>query len=118
MQFNIENIEEDGIIQEDENIEQDNDFTLSKLYENIPENNISIKVHKKVSFNEKLKETPLHNSIPKQYSKIVRQQVYQDKEKSKISYQDILSKMGMFVSDGKLHLSDKNTVTEIKQYQQ
>ena len=32
-------------------------------------------------------------------------------ENPKISYEDILSKMGMFVSNGKLHLLDRNTLT-------
>jgi protein required for attachment to host cells len=36
-------------------------------------------------------------------------------QKPKISYEDILSKMGMFVSDGKLHLVDRNTLTPQKQ---
>jgi hypothetical protein len=36
-------------------------------------------------------------------------------QKPKISYEDILSKMGMLVSDGKLHLVDRNTLTPQQQ---
>jgi hypothetical protein len=45
----------------------------------------------------------------KQNAKIVKQQI--SSQNPKISYEDILSKMGMFVSDGKLHLVNKNAVS-------
>ena len=52
---------------------------------------------------------PMHQSMPKQFAKVVRPKVVQSKA-PKISYDDILSKMGMFVSDGKLNLIDRNTL--------
>lgn len=76
--------------------------------EKIPENFAPIKVIKKsVHFTEH--ERPTHQSIPKQHARMVRPQI--PNQKPKISYEDILSKMGMFVSDGKLHLVDRNTLS-------
>jgi hypothetical protein len=82
-------------------------------YEKIPENSPSIKVIKKgVKFADSVQK-PTHQSIPRVNAKIVRPKMQQ--QKPKISYEDILSKMGMFVSDGKLHLVDRNTLTPQKQ---
>jgi hypothetical protein len=39
-------------------------------------------------------------------------------EKPKISYEDILNNMGMFVSDGKLHLVDRNSAPKIQQHKE
>jgi hypothetical protein len=50
-----------------------------------------------------------HQTIPKQYAKAVRPKGVQPRA-PKISYDDILAKMGMFVSDGKLNLIDRNTL--------
>jgi hypothetical protein len=55
----------------------------------------------KVHFEERIK--PMHQSIPKPYAKMVRPKV--PAEQPKVSYDDILLKMGMFVADGKLHLN-------------
>jgi hypothetical protein len=74
-------------------------------YEPIPENTVPIKVVKKgVHFEEP--EKPMHQSIPRSSAKIKRPNVVP--QKPAISYEDILSKMGMFVADGKLHLIDGN----------
>ena len=91
-------------------------------FEQIPENTVPIKVIKKgVYFEEPLR--PTHQPIPKVYAKMVRPQPIV--ESPKISYEDILSKMGMFVCDGKLHLVDRNTeipqkskVTQVNKKQQ
>ena len=64
----------------------ENNELIEPLFEEIPENTISIK-----------KNAP---------QSILKKNI----NKPKISYEDILSKMGMFVSDGKLHLVDKNSV--------
>jgi hypothetical protein len=93
-------------------------FESQKGYEKIPENTVSvpIKVVKKgVHFadNTPYLQKPIHKPIPKVNAKIVRPQMPQ--QKPKISYEDILSKMGMFVSDGKLHLIDRNTLTSQEQ---
>ena len=86
--------------------EQDNN-----MYEEIPENTFSKKVIKNVHFDDKQK--PTHQPIPKVNAKMVRPKM--PNQAPKISYEDILSKMGMFVSDGKLHLVDRNTLTPEKQ---
>ncbi len=85
------------------------ELNLYSDYEQIPEN--SIKVVKSVSFD--VDNKPMHQSIPKQNAKISRPQT--PIQKPKISYEDILSKMGMLVSDGKLHLVDRNTLTTQQQ---
>jgi hypothetical protein len=80
---------------------------LHSTFERIPENSVPVKVIKKgVHFAETIKP------IPKQNAKMVRPQVIP--EKPKMSYEDILSKMGMFVAEGKLHLMEDNK----QQYQQ
>jgi hypothetical protein len=91
---------------------------LYNSYEQIPEN-IPVKVTKKgsVSKNQvKLDDNndlkPMKQSIPKPYAKMVRPHV--PEPKPQISYDDILSKMGMFVSNGQLHLLE-NQPKEIKQ---
>jgi hypothetical protein len=86
-------------------LDQDN------LYEEIPENTFSTKVIKNVHFDNSQK--PTHQPIPKVNAKMVRPKI--PRQAPKISYEDILSKMGMFVSDGKLHLVDRNTLTPEKQ---
>lgn len=83
-------------------------------YEPIPENqvNIPIKVIKKsVQFSEP-EQKPTHQSIPKVNAKMVRP--YIPPPKPSISYEDILSKMGMFVLDGKLHLIDKKNTLPLE----
>ena len=75
----------------------ENNELMESSFEQIPENIVPIK--KKVT-----------QSILK---KSVRQQMplQPPLQNPKISYEDILSKMGMFVSDGKLHLVDRNSVS-------
>ena len=88
-------------------LEQDN----NNMYEEIPENTFSKKVIKNVHFENNQK--PTHQPIPKVNAKMVRPKM--PNQPPKISYEEILSKMGMFVSDGKLHLVDRNTLTPEKQ---
>jgi hypothetical protein len=87
-------------------LEQDNN-----MYEEIPENTFPTKVIKNVHFDDK--QRPIHQSIPRVNAKMVRPKM--PNQAPKISYEDILSKMGMFVSDGKLHLVDRNTLSPEKQ---
>jgi hypothetical protein len=82
-----------------------NELENNNMYDTIPENNIPTK---KVRFDEQ-KIKP----IPKQQARITRPVV--QPQKPKISYDDILQKMGMFVSDGKLHLIDNLPKEQIKQ---
>lgn len=89
---------------------ENEDIFNNNSFEKIPENTIPIKVIKKgVHFNEPIK--PTHQSIPKVNAKMTRQ--HTPILKPQISYEDILSKMGMFVSDGKLHLVDKNSLLKV-----
>lgn len=82
-------------------------------YEEIPENTFPTKVIKNVHFDDNLySQKPTHQSIPKVNAKMVRPKM--PNKGPKISYEDILSKMGMFVSNGKLHLIDRNTLTPEK----
>jgi hypothetical protein len=93
MQLNIQDFDEE-------------DFDEEDLVEEIPENNIPIKVIKKgVQF---LEPTSVSKKIQRQQPKMSNGQ-----NKSKISYEDILLKMGMVVSNGKLQLVDKNTNTQV-----
>jgi hypothetical protein len=68
---------------------------MESSFEQIPENIVSIKKKVTKSILKPQIQKPIQNQI----------------QKPKISYEDILSKMGMFVSDGKLHLVDRNTVS-------
>jgi len=95
------------------------DNNLNTRYEEMPENifptKVINKVIKNVHFDENnlYSQKPTHQSIPKLNAKMVRPKM--PTQTPKISYEDILSKMGMFVSNGKLHLLDKNTLTPEKQ---
>jgi hypothetical protein len=97
---------------------------IQSSFEDIPENTVHKKVIKKgVRFDEPIR--PMNQAFPKENSKIVRPRV--PNLKPQISYEDIMSKMGMFVADGKLHLMDndpkiykqiKNQQQQQNQYQQ
>ena len=78
-------------------------------FEPIPENIIPAK--KSVRFQEPFK--PLHPSIPRVNARMTRPQTAP--VKPKISYEDILSKMGMFVMEGKLHLIEDQRPSQQKQ---
>ena len=78
----------------------DYNYKQFKEIEKIPENNI-------ISQN-------IQQSIPPK--KLVKFST--NNKTPKISYEDILSKMGMFVSDGKLHLIDRNSLETKTQYKQ
>jgi hypothetical protein len=111
MQLNIRELDDNF----DDNFESYNNELMESQFEKIPENIIPVKVIKKgVRFEEPIK--PIHKPIPRENAKIVRPQM--PPPKPKISYEDILSKMGMFVSDGKLHLVDKNSIQQHHQEQQ
>lgn len=91
---------------------------LYNSYEQIPEN-IPVKVTKKgstsnnqVKLDDNSNLRPMKQSIPKPYAKMVRPHV--PEPKPQISYDDILSKMGMFVSNGQLHLLE-NQPQQIKE---
>ena len=115
MQLNITEIDE-TFYDDDYLQEQDYQQFQSEIeYEKIPENIAPIKVIKKgVHFDNSIPvQKPMHQSIPKQNAKFIRPQT--PIKKPKISYEDILSKMGMLVSDGKLHLLDRNTLTPQQQ---
>jgi hypothetical protein len=96
------------------------ELTVSELddnmYDQIPEN-IPVKITKKdsrVRFAEKPSApTSVTKSVVK---KVTRPQVVE--QKPKMSYDDILSKMGMFVAEGQLHLLDNQPIKVQEQLQQ
>jgi hypothetical protein len=96
MQLNIYELNED---------DGENNELMESSFEQIPENIVPIKKKVTQSILKKSvrQQMPLQNPTPSQ--------------NPKISYEDILSKMGMFVSDGKLHLVDRNSVSFQEQEQ-
>lgn len=90
------------------------ELTVSELddnmYDQIPEN-IPVKITKKdsrVRFAQK-NEVPVPVPVTKSViKKVTRPQVVE--QKPKMSYDDILSKMGMFVAEGQLHLLDNQPI--------
>ena len=86
------------------NLNDELNFNLDKLnvsgYKEIPEN----VVVKKLQFNETIK--PMMQQMPEKNVGVVREESLN--LKPQISYDDILLKMGMFVSEGKLHLIGKD----------
>ena len=86
-----------------------NKNTINRV-EDVPENNFSVNVVKKnreVSFSQDIGQTKQSQSIPKPYAKMTRP--IQPSQKEQLSYDDILSKMGMFVVNGQLHLKGNGT---------
>ena len=86
------------------------ELTITEI-DDIPENNI---IQQQQPYQQHQK--PMNQSIPKPYAKMVRPRV--PEQKPKISYDDILNKMGMFVTDGKLHLVDNLNPDQINQINQ
>lgn len=85
-----------NIYELDENDGENNEL-MESSFEQIPENIVPIK--------KKVTQSILKKSVRPQMP------LQPPLQKPKISYEDILSKMGMFVSDGKLHLVDRNSVS-------
>ena len=109
MQLNISEFDSD-----DQSVFGFNQESFKSSIADIPENMVKINVVKKgVQFEEPTRQK--NQVIPKETAKIVR-----PKAIPQISYEDIMSKMGMFVADGKLHLMDNNPqgYQQIKNYQQ
>ena len=109
MQLNISEFDSD-----DQSVFGFNQESFKSSIADIPENMVKIKVLKKgVQFEEPTRQK--NQVISKETAKIVRPKVI-----PQISYEDIMSKMGMFVADGKLHLMDNNPqgYQQIKNYQQ
>ena len=78
---------------------------IQSSFEDIPENTVHKNFIKKgVRFEEQIR--PMNQVIPKENAKMIRPRV--SNLKPQISYEDIMSKMGMFVADGKLHLMDND----------
>ena len=94
--------------------DSDEKESFKSSFEDIPENTGKIKVFKKgVQFEEPTRQN--NQVISKETAKMVR-----PRPAPQISYEDIMSKMGMFVADGKLHLMDNNPqgYQQIKNHQQ
>ncbi len=102
MQLNIYELNEN-----DAEVTENNEL-IESSFEEIPENTISIK--KKVP-QSILKKNVTNVTNVRNVRNVTNVKNVTNVDKPKISYEDILSKMGMFVSDGKLHLVDKNSVS-------
>lgn len=113
MELNINELEYDA-----QNVFGFDQESIQSSFEDIPENkDVKIKIVKKgVHFEEQIR--PMNQAIPRENAKIVRPNM--PNKKPQISYEDIMSKMGMFLSDGKLHLMDNNpqVYQQIKNHRQ
>ena len=92
------------------------------MYEQIPENR-PVKVIKKdkVRFNSNINADPVTSNQPNINTKSVLKKMtrpHVPAQKPKVSYDDILSKMGMFVADGQLHLLDNQPLNVQQQIRQ
>ena len=99
------------------NISEFSDNSMSN-FEKIPENNAPIKVIKQQQqpIRQQQQPVPIQTvkpSLSGVKAKMVRPQT--PAPKPKISYDDILGKMGMFVADGKLHLLDGKPKQQVEQ---
>ena len=103
------------------NISEFSDNSMSS-YDQIPENNAPIKVIKQQQKQQQQQQQKQQQHVPIQTvkpslsgvkAKMVRPQT--PAPKPKISYDDILGKMGMFVADGKLHLLDGKPKQQVEQ---
>ena len=101
MELKINELEDDTFYDDYDNEPIDYSF------EQIPENTVPTKVIKNVHFDQ-TSVKPMHQPIPKSNAKVVRPQV--PPKKPQISYEDIMAKMGMLVSNGKLHLVDRDSI--------
>jgi len=110
MELNISEFDDELYSTENNSVYYENE-EIQSSFEKIPENTVPIKVIKKgVHFDDNVFDSNkrINQPIPKVNARVVRQQMPPPKQK--ISYEEILSKMGMLVSDGKLHLVDRNSV--------
>jgi len=89
MEFNISELDD---------VDDLNELVNDNMYDQIPENK-PIKISKK--------DIPPPITPKSAIKKVTRPQVPQ--QKPKVSYDDILSKMGMFVAEGQLHLLDNQS---------
>ena len=85
------------------------EFNISELeelddnmYDQIPENS------KRVHFSQASPSVSVKNFVPSQTKSAIKKvsRPHVPEQKPKLSYDDILSKMGMFVAEGQLHLLD------------
>jgi hypothetical protein len=97
------------------NISEVNDNMYDQIPENVP---IKIKKDNKVRFNSNINEanTNINTNTKSVLKKMVRPHV--PEKKPQVSYDDILSKMGMFVADGQLHLLDNQPLKVQEQIKQ
>lgn len=102
MELNINELDDDTFLEE----------YLNEHAEDIPENKIQNQKYKRVNIFKEEPIKPMHQTIPKVYAKKVRLPI--QNEKPKVSYDDILNKLGMFVANGELHLKN-NVVPEVPQ---
>ena len=94
-----------------------NKSEIEQIPENMPLGKVPIKVIKqKILKTQQQTQQQTHKpSLSGVKARMVRPQTLMPKPK--VSYDDILAKMGMFVSDGKLHLLDGKPKEQIQQIQ-
>jgi hypothetical protein len=95
---------------------------VENMYDQIPENRpVKVIKKEKVRFNSNIIADPVITNQANINTKSVLKKMtrpHVPEQKPKVSYDDILSKMGMFVADGQLHLLDNqplNVQQQIKQ---
>jgi hypothetical protein len=92
------------------------------MYDQIPENRpVKVIKKEKVRFNSNINADPVSPNQPNINTKSVLKKMtrpHVPAQKPKVSYDDILSKMGMFVADGQLHLLDNQPLKVQQQIKQ
>ena len=95
-------------------ISENDNYNYEQIPENIPPKMTVIK--KSVHFDQQVNQIPVNQNIKPMISGVKARMVRPNvpPPKPQISYDDILNKMGMFVSEGKLHLLDGQQKTPVQ----
>lgn len=95
-------------------ISENDNYNYEQIPENIPPKTKVVK--KSVQFDQHVNQTPVNQNIKPMISGVKARMVRPNvpPPKPQISYDDILNKMGMFVSEGKLHLLDGQQKTPVQ----
>ena len=95
-------------------ISENDNYNYEQIPENIPPKTKVVK--KSVQFDQHVNQTPVNQNIKPMISGVKARMVRPNvpPPKPQISYDDILNNMGMFVSEGKLHLLDGQQKTPVQ----
>ena len=98
-------------------VSEDPQYEFDDVYQNQPpiieENPIKSAPIKVIKKNVNFDESTIKKPIPKKYAKKVRQPIAKPPE-PKITYEDILAKMGMGLSNGQLHVINQSEVDRVE----